>query len=76
MRTIIGLFLSSLIISLIVTPLVARIASQLNLVDIPSRRKVHAIPIPFMGGVVIYIAFFAAFIACVFYRTNILDLID
>ena len=41
------------------TPLVRRMAVKLCIVDKPSARKIHARPMPLMGGVAIYLAFIA-----------------
>jgi len=57
MITITITFLFSLILSLILTPLVGKIARKYNLLDQPSERKVHSGGIPRIGGVAIYMAF-------------------
>jgi len=44
------------------TPVVRRLAVRLGFVDQPSARKVHARPMPLMGGVAIYLAFIAALV--------------
>jgi len=44
------------------TPLVRRLAVRLGVVDQPNARKIHARPMPLMGGVAIYVAFIAALI--------------
>lgn len=49
--------LVSLIISFISTPIVRKIAFKVGAVDIPKdNRRMHKKPIPFLGGVAIYIA--------------------
>jgi UDP-GlcNAc:undecaprenyl-phosphate GlcNAc-1-phosphate transferase len=50
------------VISFIATPLVRRLAQSANFVDNPSTRKVHAVPMPMLGGVAIYIALVGAVI--------------
>ncbi len=52
--------LVALLISLIVTPAVIRLAHALGAVDQPGARKVHAKPMPRMGGLAVYVAFVAA----------------
>ncbi len=47
----------SFAISYLLTPVVRSGASALDVVDIPSSRKVHVHPTPLMGGLAIYIAF-------------------
>ncbi len=76
MTTIIFIFILSLVFSLILTPLVKSIALRFNLVDQPSERKVHAQPIPRIGGVGIYLAFFLPFVSVLFYSTQVLELLS
>lgn len=45
------------------TPVARRAALRLGIMDRPSPRKVHAQPMPYLGGVAIYVAFCAALIA-------------
>ena len=45
------------IVSLLLTPLVKRVAIQLNAVDLPNNRKVHTTAMPRLGGFAIYISF-------------------
>ncbi len=42
---------AAMAISMVLIPLMSRLAPRLGLVDIPSQRKVHAEPIPRVGGV-------------------------
>lgn len=49
----------------LVTPLVERLAIRLGAVDLPERRKVHAKPVPRLGGVAIYCGFGAALLSLV-----------
>lgn len=53
--------LVSLIISFLTTPLVRKLAFRVGAVDIPKdNRRMHKEPIPFLGGVAIYIAVIAS----------------
>ena len=52
--------ISAAFISIMVTPLVRRLAIVLNVVDRPDERKVHLAPVPLLGGVAIYGALIAA----------------
>jgi UDP-GlcNAc:undecaprenyl-phosphate/decaprenyl-phosphate GlcNAc-1-phosphate transferase len=45
------------------TPLARRLAPRFGLVDKPAARKIHATPMPLMGGVAIYLAFLLALVA-------------
>ena len=51
------IFISSLIISYILTPLVKKLAHKVNSFDHPSKRRVNIKPIPNTGGIAIFIAF-------------------
>lgn len=55
------------IISVVLTPLIRRKCQQKHLLDFPiSPRKIHAIPIPRLGGVAIYLAFFIPLVLLLF----------
>jgi UDP-GlcNAc:undecaprenyl-phosphate GlcNAc-1-phosphate transferase len=43
-----------------VTPLVRGLALRYRVVDYPNQRKVHAAPVPYLGGLAIYLGFVAA----------------
>jgi UDP-GlcNAc:undecaprenyl-phosphate GlcNAc-1-phosphate transferase len=49
-------------VTLVVTPLVRRIANERHLVDTPGGRKVHATPIPRLGGIAIFAGLFTAIV--------------
>jgi UDP-GlcNAc:undecaprenyl-phosphate GlcNAc-1-phosphate transferase len=51
------IFIFSLGLAYFITPLIIRLARKTNVLDHPDPRKVHARPMPLLGGVVIYIAF-------------------
>ncbi len=57
MRTIITLFFASLFVSLVLTPIIRNLSLKLNLVDLPSGRKVHTTAISRVGGVGIFFTF-------------------
>ncbi|MCK5784721.1 MAG: undecaprenyl/decaprenyl-phosphate alpha-N-acetylglucosaminyl 1-phosphate transferase, partial [Desulfobacterales bacterium] len=71
MGTIFGIFLTSLMLSMAFTPMVIRIARKYNLVDRPSARKIHSIPVPRIGGVAIFLACMLGGASCFFYNTDI-----
>ncbi|MDA2916151.1 undecaprenyl/decaprenyl-phosphate alpha-N-acetylglucosaminyl 1-phosphate transferase [Nitrospinae bacterium AH_259_B05_G02_I21] len=58
-------------LSYLLTPIVRSWASALNVVDIPSARKIHAEPTPLMGGLAIYIAFVCAMSANFIFTTEV-----
>ena len=45
------------IVGLLITPFMRRVALRFNCMDHPVDRSVHCAPIPFLGGVAIYLAF-------------------
>ena len=48
--------------SLILVPIVKRIANHVNAMDIPNERKVHKKPIPRLGGLAIFLSFLLGYI--------------
>jgi UDP-GlcNAc:undecaprenyl-phosphate GlcNAc-1-phosphate transferase len=56
MKTFACTFLASAFAALVLTPLVARIARRLGLVDVLGPRKVHSCPVPRIGGVAILLS--------------------
>ncbi len=73
MRTIFAIFLCALLGSLFLTPLAGWLGEKYKFVDRPSERKVHTEPIPRIGGLAIYLAYFFAFIPILYLRTEISD---
>ena len=55
------IFISSLIISYILTPLVKKMARMVNGFDHPSKRRVNTRPIPNTGGIAIFAAFMISY---------------
>jgi len=51
--------LSAFLLAAGATPVMRRVAFRLGIVDLPAARKVHARPMPLLGGVAIYVAFIA-----------------
>lgn len=48
--------------SLILVPIIKRVAKHVNALDIPNERKVHKKPIPRLGGLAIFLAFLLGYI--------------
>lgn len=46
-----------LVLSLVLTPVAARIARRTGFLDHPASRKVHTEPVPYLGGAAIFVAF-------------------
>ncbi len=59
---IIGILLTALFFSIIVTPIAQRVATYIGVISVPRTRDVHIAPVPLLGGAAIYIAFIIAFI--------------
>lgn len=51
---------STLLLTLGVVPVMRRVALQTGTVDKPSARKIHASPVPLLGGAAIYVSFILA----------------
>ena len=50
-------FVASALLSLVATPIVARVATRLGAVDLPDHRRVNAAPVPRGGGIAVAFAF-------------------
>src|SRR5437764_12339283 len=53
------IFMTALAFSVLATPLVKRLAHRYGVVDAPSARKIHANPVPLLGGAAIWAAVLA-----------------
>lgn len=51
------ILLVTFLTSVIITPIVKKIAIHVNAIDIPNERKIHKIPIPRLGGLAIFLSF-------------------
>lgn len=60
MTVYLWLGLTSAVLVLMLTPLIGRVSIKLGLVDAPGGRKVHARPVPRLGGVAVVLAAVAA----------------
>ncbi|MEO6458269.1 MAG: MraY family glycosyltransferase [Chloroflexia bacterium] len=49
------IFMGALVLSVLATPVAKRVARRYSVMDAPSARKVHASPVPLLGGVAIYL---------------------
>jgi len=67
------LFFVSLGLSLVLTPLVERLAYRFRFLDIPDGRKRHRVPIPLLGGLAIYASFFLTLALCYLVRPEWLE---
>ena len=53
-------FGTALFLSVCFTPIAIRLALKFNIVDQPNPRKTHLLPVPYLGGIAIYLAFLVA----------------
>ncbi len=57
----IGVFIVGFLVALIATPVMGKLASKNGIVDLPDlKRKNHAVPVAYLGGVAIFLGWFAA----------------
>lgn len=56
------IFLAALLISVMLVPMIQRFARRFNFLDAPSARKIHANPVPLLGGAAIYLAVILALV--------------
>ncbi|OIP65198.1 MAG: hypothetical protein CO150_10660 [Nitrospirae bacterium CG_4_9_14_3_um_filter_53_35] len=61
------LFISSLLLCWILTPLAGRLALRLGCVDRPGGRKIHSRNIPYFGGIAVFVSFLTVFMAVYYY---------
>ena len=75
MTTILAIFLISLVLSLILTPLAGKLGVRFGALDVPGERKVHTSSIPRCGGLAIFVAFFLTLALSHFFMTNVSNLL-
>jgi len=63
-----AVFVAALVIALVVTPFMLRLAVRRELLDHPGARKGHESPVPYLGGLAIVIAFSIAVLTAVLLR--------
>ncbi|RJR31838.1 MAG: undecaprenyl/decaprenyl-phosphate alpha-N-acetylglucosaminyl 1-phosphate transferase [Desulfobacteraceae bacterium] len=73
MTTLIAVFIVSMVLALILTPLAAKAAKKLGVLDFPSERKVHQKAVPRAGGLAIYLSFYLSFVPMLLLGTKLLD---
>ncbi len=62
-KTYAGCLLLGTLTSLILTPVIIRLAARLNAVDLPAHRKAHGRPVPLLGGLAIFVGMWVPLIA-------------
>ncbi|MBN1182657.1 MAG: undecaprenyl/decaprenyl-phosphate alpha-N-acetylglucosaminyl 1-phosphate transferase [Bacteroidales bacterium] len=71
MKTYLCVYLSSLFMAVIITPLVIKFAHHIKAVDIPGVRTVHKLPIPRIGGMAFFISTMILIIVILFLDNSI-----
>jgi len=66
-------FITSLLLSLFLTPLAGRLGFKFRAIDHPGERKVHLNPTPRTGGLAIFVTFVVGLIACRYFVTDFAD---
>ena len=56
------ILLVTFLTSLILVPIVKKIALHVGAMDMPNKRKVHKVPMPRLGGLAIYFSFLLGYI--------------
>ena len=62
------IFLVPIILSLLITPWVLRLATKVGAIDEPNVRKIHSHPVPRLGGVAIYTSFFLSLVLLIIFH--------
>ena len=57
-----NIVLVTFVTSLLLVPIIKKVANHVNALDIPNERKVHKTPIPRLGGLAIFLAFLLGYI--------------
>ncbi|MHC4295379.1 MAG: glycosyltransferase family 4 protein, partial [Planctomycetota bacterium] len=66
MKTYVTVYVGAAFLTIVLTPIVSRIARATNLLDAPGVRKVHKKPIPRIGGIVFVVSLLALVIPSLF----------
>jgi len=56
MATYLTVYFGSVVLAIIITPMIIRLARRHNIVDAPNIRKIHSQPIPRIGGIAIFLS--------------------
>jgi UDP-GlcNAc:undecaprenyl-phosphate GlcNAc-1-phosphate transferase len=63
------------LLSLILTPIAARVATRTGIIDHPSEsRKIHRTPTPYLGGAAIFVSFYIVILADLYIFIHVRDL--
>jgi UDP-GlcNAc:undecaprenyl-phosphate GlcNAc-1-phosphate transferase len=56
------IFMAALVFVVLATPVAKRVAHRYDVLDAPSARKIHASPVPLLGGLAMYVAVIASLV--------------
>jgi len=73
MKTYLSVYLGSLFLALVITPVIIRLARSLKAADSPGARTVHKKPVPRIGGVAIFVSMMCLTIGVLFLSNVIGD---
>ena len=73
MKTYLFVYLGSMFVALVITPVVIWLARRLSIVDVPGTRHIHAKPISHIGGVAIFLSMMCPTIGVLFLSNVIGD---
>jgi UDP-GlcNAc:undecaprenyl-phosphate GlcNAc-1-phosphate transferase len=59
-----GVFFVALVVTLVATPLLRRLAIANGVVDVPDKRKAHAEPIAYLGGISLFLGWLGGVLLC------------
>lgn len=70
-KTYLSVFLGSATLAIVATPIIIQVARRFDIVDCPDVRKVHAEPVPRIGGVAIFISMIGLVVPVLFCRSAV-----
>ncbi|MFQ6034728.1 MAG: glycosyltransferase family 4 protein [Sedimentisphaerales bacterium] len=73
MTTYLSVYIGSLLLAMLITPLVIYIAQALKIYDEPGARKVHACSVPRIGGVAVFLSVIALVVTVLFLDNSVGD---
>ena len=71
MKTYITVYFGTVLMAMVLVPIVSRLAKKYRLVDAPSPRKVHQMPIPRIGGIALVVSTLALVVLAFFIGNDV-----
>ncbi len=66
MKTYLSVYFGATVLAVIITPIIIRVARRFDIVDDPDARKIHARPVPRIGGVAIILSMMGLIVPVLF----------